>query len=364
MIFVFWISTVFLAYTYFGYPLLVLLWPGKRGWKRAPFLPRISFVIAVRNEESRIGAKVEHLLSLPYPPELREIIVASDGSTDGTPARMAELAHSNEIHAVVSPSHRGKAHAVNLGVAAATGEIIVFNDARQELSPDALSLLLENFADPRVGCVTGLQSTLYWKFERWLRARESRLGCCIGATGAFYAIRRDLFQPLPQGLLLDDVYTPLAIALRGFRVVHDPRALLWDVEAATEVHEFRRKVRTLTGNYQLLRFLPGLLLPSRLGFQFFSHKTARLLAPLFLALLLISASLLPGVFYRSAAVAQYAFYLAAVAGAVLPRAPRLLRIPSAFLLLNAAACAAFLNFVRGKTDVWNNETAFHTGPEL
>jgi biofilm PGA synthesis N-glycosyltransferase PgaC len=361
--FLFWFSAAFVLYTYFGYPLLVLLWPRKRGWKRAPFRPRVSFVVAVRNEESRIEAKVQHLLSLPYPRELCEIVVISDGSNDRTPEILECLASRGDIRAITYPEHRGKAHALNLGVAAASGEIVVFNDARQKLAPDALPTLLENFADPAVGCVTGelhfvtdgapsLQSTLYWKFERWLRRHESRLGACMGATGAFYGIRRSLFRPLPEGLLLDDVFTPLHIALRGQLVIHDSRAIVWDSEAASEIYEFRRKVRTLTGNYQLLVFLPRLLLPNRLGFQFFSHKTTRLLAPLFLALCLISSALLPGAFYRAAALAQAVFYGVAALGAISPRLPGPLRIPHAFVVLNAAAVAALLNFLRGKTNVW------------
>ena len=134
MIFLFWFSAAFVLYTYFGYPLLVLLWPRKCRWKRAPFQPRVSFVVAVRNEDPRIEAKVRHLLSLPYPRELCEIVVISDGSTDRTPEILERLASRGDIRAITYPEHRGKAHALNLGVAAASGEIVVFNDARQKLA--------------------------------------------------------------------------------------------------------------------------------------------------------------------------------------------------------------------------------------
>jgi len=358
-------AAAFVLYAYLGYPLVVRLWPGKRGWKRAPFVPSISFVVAVRNEETRIEAKVHHLLSLDYPAHLREIVVVSDGSTDGTPAVLERLQQRGEIRAFHYPEHRGKAHALNLALGVVSSEIVVFNDARQRLESKALPLLLENFADSEVGCASGelhfetehrpgLQSTLYWRFERWLRAAESRLGACMGATGAFYAIRRNLFRPLPPGLILDDVFIPLQIALQGFRVVHDPRAILWDTEAKSEGREFRRKVRTLTGNYQIMRELPRLLVPGKIGFQFFSHKSSRLVAPLFLILCLISAAFLPS-YFHFLFWAQCGFYAVAAMGWILPKIFRgPLAIPYAFTVLNAAALVALWNFLRGNQKVWNN----------
>jgi cellulose synthase/poly-beta-1,6-N-acetylglucosamine synthase-like glycosyltransferase len=365
MTYLFGFAAAFVMYAYLGYPLVILLWVGKRGWKQAPFFPSISIVIAVCNEAARIESKIQHLLSLPYPAELREIIVVSDGSSDGTPPVLESCERRGEIRALHYPEHRGKAYALNLGVGAASGEIVVFNDARQRLEPDAVPLLLENFADPEIGCASGelhfdtertpgLQSTLYWKFERWLRAQESRLGVCVGATGAFYAIRRSLFRPLPEGLILDDVFTPLQIALQGFRVVHDPRAIMWDVEAKSEKREFQRKVRTLTGNYQIMRELPRLLAPGKIGFQFFSHKSSRLLAPLFLILCLVSSAFLPG-YFRLFFWAQCAFYGMAALGGLQPRIFRgILGIPYAFTVLNAAAVAALWNFLRRNTKVWTS----------
>jgi cellulose synthase/poly-beta-1,6-N-acetylglucosamine synthase-like glycosyltransferase len=251
-------------------------------------------------------------------------------------------------------------------VSHATGEIIIFTDTRQRLEPGAVEKLLENFADCNVGCVSGelhfetegtpgLKATMYWKYERWLRHEESRIGCCMGATGAFYAIRRTLFRPLPDGLILDDVFTPLQIALQGYRVIHDARAVVWDVEAKDETQEFRRKVRTLMGNYQLLKYLPGLLRPGKIGFQFFSHKTIRLLAPLFLVTAFVSNWFLQGAFYRAALVAQCAFYLAAALGPLVPRGwPQVMGIPRAFVVLNSAALLAMINYFRGKSAVWKN----------
>jgi hypothetical protein len=176
----------------------------------------------------------------------------------------------------------------------------------------------------------------------------------MGATGAFYAIRRECFHPLPQGLILDDVFTPLQIALQGYRVIHDPQAVLYDHEAATEKHEFRRKVRTLSGNYQLLRYLPGLLRPRFIGFQFVSHKLLRLLVPVLLLLCLVSSFLAEGVIYRIAFLGQVACYAAAIFGIVRgERSPGWAALPAGVVVLNYAALVAMFHFLRGKDATWS-----------
>jgi biofilm PGA synthesis N-glycosyltransferase PgaC len=360
----FWISVAVVFYAYFGYPLLVLAWPRKRPIARRPLTPKVSFVIAARDEQDRIDGKIRHLLELPYPAELREVIVVSDGSTDQTAVRLQAWEGHSAVKTTHYNEHRGKACALELGVSQAKGDILVFTDVRQRLASGALERLLENFADPEVGCASGelrfstesrpgLKTTLYWMYERWLRRQESLIGSSVGATGAFYAIRRELFEPLPEGLLLDDVYTPLRLALSGWRVVHEPRAVVYDEEAAGERQEFERKVRTLTGNYQLLRCLPGLWSFRTVSLQFFSHKLMRLVVPVFLVVGAVSNGFLTGPFYRAALVAQAVFYGAAVLGAALPKtAPRFVGIPHAFVLLNGAALVATVNFLLGRTPAW------------
>jgi cellulose synthase/poly-beta-1,6-N-acetylglucosamine synthase-like glycosyltransferase len=361
----FWLSLTMVFYAYAGYPLLLLLWPFKKKTVRSPVEPPISVLIAVRNEARVIAEKVRHLQEMDYPDRLRQVIVVSDGSTDDTLETLSALPFDPQLTVLHYNLPMGKAYALNLAAAKATGDILVFNDARQKLAPGAVRALLSNFADPAVGCASGelrfytegqpgRKATLYWKFERWLRAQESLLGCCIGATGAFYAIRRECFQPLPEGLILDDVFTPLQIALRGYRVIHDPQAVVFDHEAPTEQHEFRRKVRTLSGNYQLLRYLPGLFGFRLIGFQFFSHKFVRLLVPLFLLLCLVSSLLAGGWFYRMAFFAQLACYGVAIFGMLLgTRAPAWAAAPAGVVVLNSAALVAMLNFFRGKTVTWN-----------
>src|SRR5262249_30716658 len=193
----------------------------------------------------------------------------------------------------------GKAACLTAGCAAATGEVLVFADVRQTWAPDALLLLLENFADPEVGAVTGdlvLERSpgvlagvgAYWSFEKWLRRQESRVWSMVGATGAISAVRRDLFPGVPAGTILDDVYWPLRVAMGGRRVVMEPRAHAYDRLPPHAGAEFRRKVRTLSGNLQLMTLLPSALLPWRnpVWLSLMSHKLLRLLVPwLLLALL-------------------------------------------------------------------------------
>ena len=365
MAILFWVSLFLIGYAYAGYPLLLLVWPWKKNTLRSPMEPRISVLIAARNEGRVIGEKISHLREVDYPASLRETIVVSDGSTDDTVEVLSAWQSDPDIRILHYVEPRGKAYALNLGAAQATGEILVFNDARQRLAPDAIRQLLSNFADPSVGCASGelhfytegqsdRKATLYWKFERWLRAQESLVGSCIGATGAFYAIRRQCFRPMPEGLILDDVFTPLQIALQGYRVIHDPEAVLFDREAATEKQEFRRKVRTLSGNYQLLRKLPGLLSFRFISFQFLSHKLLRLLVPLLLLACLLSSAFAEGFFYRLAFYAQVACYAAAIYGVLRgPRAPAWAALPASLVVLNSAALVAMLYFFRGKDANWS-----------
>ena len=256
----------------------------------------------------------------------------------------------------------GWASALNAGCAAARHGILVFADARQRWDPQALDLLLENFADPQVGAVSGdlvLEADsgvlagigLYWRYEKWLRKQESRVHSTVGVTGAISAVRRQLFQPVPDGTILDDVYWPLTVAMSGFRVIHDERARAHDRLPDRTADEFRRKLRTLSGNFQLLMRLPAALLPWRnpVWIQFVSHKVLRLVVPWMLAAMLISSVLLEGTVYRLAFCTQSLFYLVGLAGvwagARLPF--RLVSAAASFLVLNAAAWLAFWVWASG-----------------
>jgi poly-beta-1,6-N-acetyl-D-glucosamine synthase len=203
---------------------------------------------------------------------------------------------------------------------------------------------------------------LYWKYEKWIRKNESWFNSAIGATGAIYAIRKSLWRPLPQMTILDDVYTPMQIALTGHRVVFEENARAYDQAANSAQREFARKVRTLTGNYQLCQLMPRLLMPtSALLFQFHSHKLMRLAAPIFMLLLLavniamIALSGETALLYSAALASQFSFYACVAAGAYLlkrQRKVRLLNFAYVFSVMNAAALVGLIYFITGKRDVW------------
>jgi biofilm PGA synthesis N-glycosyltransferase PgaC len=364
---VFWFCTGMVVYTYLGY--VVLLWLEVRFRNRpvleAKITPTVSVVIAAHNEQNNLPAKLENLRLMEYPQDRLQVIVASDGSTD----RTADIlrAHRSTVDSVILEIANGKASAINQAIKHATGEILVFMDARQQVALDAISNLVSCFADPDVGAVSGellliadeSQSSdalgVYWKIEKAIRKLESASGSVVGVTGAIYAIRRDLYTAIPSGTILDDVFVPMHVARQGKRVVFQAAALAYDKLSPAKGKEFSRKVRTLTGNYQLLRLAPWMLSFSNpLLFRLVSHKLLRLVVPFFLLLMFVSSAAEPGFFYRIAFWAQVAMYLAAILGAASPSAKRFKPVSVAytFVMLNVAAAAAFLNFVAGRYKVW------------
>lgn len=368
---IFWGACITLAYTYFGYGLW--LWIRCRWHPRPirlqPHLPFVSIVMVVRNEAAVLGAKLNNLLELNYPADRTEILVVSDGSTDDTNRILLAKAEASPVRVLLNPAARGKAAALNDAIDTAQGDVVVFTDARQQIERDAIRILIENFADPEVGCASGelmlgdpdsgeraTGMGLYWKFEKWIREMESASGSVIGATGALYAVRRDLLTALPPETILDDLYVPMHVLKRGSRVVFDARAHVWDVPDLGRSREFSRKVRTLSGNYQLLQLAPWLLQranPAR--FEFASHKLLRLAAPFALATALVSSLFISGTIYRVALAAQLGFYaLSTLTFLGAKRGPlaRTADAASTFVLLNLAAVVAFANFVTGRKAAW------------
>ncbi len=336
---VFWTALALVAYVYLGYPLLLAAWsrlaprpvrrrvPAPGGWE-----PAVSLVIAAHNERGTIEQKIENCLALDYPPDKLQVVVSLDAPSDGTERVAREsLRRHPALTLVESTRHDGKAAALDRAVAAARGEVVVFCDARQEVAPDAVRELVANLADPEVGAVTGELVLLdgrdrpaadgvglYWRYEKAMRAMESRIHSTVGATGALYAVRRELYAPLPRRAILDDVIVPMRAVLAGRRTVYEPRARAYDRVCPPEV-EFRRKVRTLAGNFQLLGLMPELLQPWRnpVFLQFVSHKLGRLLVPHLLIVLLVSnALLLDRGLYLVLFAGQCGWYLLAAAGAM------------------------------------------------
>ncbi len=366
----FWLSLLFIVLAYVGYPVWLYFRARfrPRPVRRGCIFPRVTIVLAVRNEEKNLPAKLQNLAALNYPAERVEVIVVSDGSTDDTNHILAGWRSRHRL-AVILPEHRGKDVALNRGVAEAHGEIVVFTDARQIIAPEALENLVGNFADPSIGCVSGElviaeRSTttssqgvgLYWRVEKKMRHWEALAGSTIGATGAFYAVRRNLVAALPEGTILDDVYIPLQVVQQGFRVVFEPRAIATDDLASGPGKEFQRKVRTLTGNYQLLRLSPWLVTSANpVRFEFVCHKLLRLAMPFALAGLFVASLVLKEAPYRIFLAFQ--LILAGLAAIAMLRPKlgilsRLADVSLTFLVLNTAAAVAFIYFVLGKKQIW------------
>jgi poly-beta-1,6-N-acetyl-D-glucosamine synthase len=344
---VFWGAFGVVLYVYAGYPLVLAVWArmATRQPSAGDHLPPVSLVMAARNEAARLPGRIENLLALDYPADLLEIIVVSDGSTDGTARVVAPytaaaprpgLGAAARVRLIETGPH-GKAAALNAGVAAARHGTILFADARQRFARDAVRHLVANFADPAVGAVSGElvldceagasassasdSVGAYWRYEKWLRAQESAIDSMLGATGAIYAMRRACWRPLPEDTILDDVLAPMRAVLAGWRVVFEPRARAFDVTAPDVVAESRRKTRTLAGNYQVLALEPSLLVPgrNRVWLQYVSHKLGRLAVPWALLVLLVAGMTLAvsSTLYLVLTAVQLAFYGLAGYGAFL-----------------------------------------------
>jgi poly-beta-1,6-N-acetyl-D-glucosamine synthase len=367
----FWAAACLVFYTYMGYAAWLWLrahlrpWPVLRG---APDEPDISIVMVVRNEEQWLQGKLQNLLSIDYPAEC-QIVVVSDGSTDRTDNILRTYAGNPRVQVLMKQLPAGKAAGLNDAIGLAAGEIVVLTDARQKFEPGAVRVLIENFADPQVGCVSGALMLgdpdsgeagkgmgLYWQIEKKIRELESASDSVVGATGAIYAVRRELLTEVPEGTILDDLYIPMQVVRRGKRVVFEPGARAWDSPDLGAEREFARKVRTLSGNYQLLQLAPWLLTGENpLLFEFISHKLLRLVVPFALALLFLSSMFLGGLFYRAVFVLQALFYgLSLLAGLRVNRGPLAPASDAAltFVVLNAAAAVAFANFLTGRKAIW------------
>ncbi len=358
-----------LIYTYAGYPLFAALWAraAPRAFKeRDDFEPTVSVCLAVHNGAEHLARKLESLRGLEYPPEKLEILVCSDGSSDATERIARDLAAGDaRIRVLSNPTRLGKPAALNRMRLAAGGDVLLMTDVRQTLAPNALRALLRRLADPNVGCVSGslvlvgeTGASAYWRYERFIRGSEARVGGMVGVTGSLYAMRRADLSELPGDVLLDDMFIPLRIALSRKCIVLCAEAEAYD-QAYDDEREFSRKVRTLAGNYQLVAKLPSLLVPGRspVWFQLISHKLLRLVCPWALVVALVTSMalafdvLLPPTelaFFRLLALGQAAFYGLAALGA---RAGRVGSLARTFVILNAAALVGLWRFALKKQAV-------------
>lgn len=334
-------------------------------------LPPVTLLIAAYNEARVIEAKLRNSLALDYPRAKLEIMVVSDGSSDATPETVASFA-AQEVRSLFEPPRRGKTAALNRGVAAASGDIVVFSDANNDFDQDAIRLLVRHFKDATVGGVSGAKKIyadsdreaavgdgLYWRYESALKHAESRLGSITAADGEIFAIRRNLFRPIDPALINDDAAITIDLIRSGYRVLYEPDAHSFEHASIHMEDDFHVKVRMVAGGFQtLFHYWRFLMLPRGwFAFAFLSHKVLRWLMPLFLmAFAIASLSLYERGLGQLAITAQLLFYGLAVTGWRQRRTgalPNYLYIPLYFCTMNLAALLGLIRFLSGRqTTLW------------
>lgn len=369
MAWVFWLSVVGVLYPYLGYPLLLWALTASRGRRDERIgtadMPSVSMIVPVHNEEGAIERKIVNTAALTYPTDRLQVVFVSDGSTDGT----VDIIRANATAAMELVELRergGKAAALNAGLERAAHEILVFSDASIELESGAIEKIVEQFADPRIGCVSGEDriadsggEAWYGRYELWLRRLESQLQSIVGASGSFYAQRRALCARFSEGMA-PDFLSVLRTVEQGYRAVSEPAAVGVMTSVKDPRREFDRKVRTFIRGMTTLFAHGGVLNPLRFGwfsFALWSHKLMRWTVPLFLLSTLASSlALWESGIYRAACVAQFVFYTLALAALLRVGGIQrtfLAKIALYFSTVNAAIVAAWFQYLRGvRQEVW------------
>ncbi|MCA9055784.1 MAG: glycosyltransferase [Planctomycetaceae bacterium] len=364
-----WLSIAGLAYIYAGYPLLVGLL-GKlrrRTVTREPWVGTLSVVIAGYNEAKRLTAKLDSVFASTIADRIVEVLIGSDGSDDDTREVLARYGDPR-VRLVHFDMRRGKPAVLNDLVPQCQGETVILTDARQQLDSEGVARLCARFSDPTVGVVSGelmfrcsADDTAaakgmgaYWTYEELIRKSEASFRSVPGATGAFYAIRRQLFRAVPENTLLDDVVIPMQAVEQGYRCVLEDGAIAWDAPSQSTRQESIRKRRTIAGCAQLIVNQPRWLLPWRnpIWWEFISHKLLRLVSPLLLVIALsANVALATTPVYRALLIAQIAFYGAALLAWGLSQIGRrlpLLGTVLMFVSLNVTTVLALWDAIRGR----------------
>lgn len=358
----------FLLYVYILYPRLVKVLAARFGKPvmRGPALYRVTVVVTAYNEERCIRAKLDNLAALNYPPELCDILVVSDGSSDAT-EQIAASYGSRRVGVLRVEGRRGKTACQNAAAAAATGEIIVFTDATTRVHTGALRALVANFTDPNVGCVggrleyvtdvdnaTGSGGEAYWSYEMQLRAGESSLGSLIGVSGCLYAVRKSAYRPLdPQ--LISDFVIAMKMREQNLRTVLEPHAVCFEKTLQSGSHELKMRVRVVIRSLNALVCEREFLNPIKYGWfawQLWSHKVLRYASPLlWLGALSANIVLAGQTPYLILLATQSAIIGAGLAGYMLQGRGRnlgLLSRPYYLLLTNVASLIATLRYLSGE----------------
>lgn len=374
----FWLSMAVLLYTYLGYGVLVYLLAKLKQRKGPPEilpddqLPAVTVVIAAYNEARYIEEKINNTFSLDYPPDKLRLLVVTDGSDDGTPEIVARHKRVTHMHL---PERRGKIHAVNRVMQAVETPIVVFSDANTTLNRMAIKNLVRHYQDEAVGGVAGEKRIatkaadnasgagegLYWKYESFLKKKDSQLYAVMGAAGELFSVRTALFEEPPVNMIIEDFYMSLRIVSKGYRFIYEPDAYATETASATIADEWKRKVRISAGGFQAIAKLWPLLNPFKHGivtFQYVSHRVLRwTLAPLSLVIMFLTSIFLAAqgsVLYLGLLGCQLLFYSIALTGYLLRDRRVTIKgffVPFYFAVMNLSVFAGFVRYVKGKQSV-------------
>jgi len=378
---VFWSAWILILYTYVVFPVLLAAFARfKRRYSGEPAasgteLPRVAMVVAAFNEAHVLAGKLENTWELDYPSDRFQILIGSDGSDDGTEGILSDC-HDPRLRKFLYQKRRGKISVLNSVMAEVNADIVVMSDANTMFAPDSLRKLIAHFADPKVGCVSGelrLEQEggvsgegLYWKYESWIKRNESRLGFLIGCNGGIFAIRRELYEPLPASTIVEDFVLSMRILERGYRVHFEPAARAVEPPCVSSKAEMVRKIRIGAGGFQALSLTRSLLHP-RFGFRafaFWGHKVLRWLVPVFLGVAIASNVLLIGMpVYPVLLAAQLAGACIAYWAYRSSTTPRWTRPISYFYLMNFALLCGLVRYLKGTQRVtWDRATPASTPP--
>ena len=369
MEFLFWSSIIFIAYTYFGYPLLLkaISLFGDKEVQKANIRPFVTLIITVHNEEERITGKLENTLSLNYPKDKLQIMVASDFSTDNT-HNIVKTFKSKGITLIRSPERKGKEYTQKLAVEQAKGDILVFSDVATILEEDALENIVSNFNDPTVACVssedriisddgTVTGENFYVRYEMFLRRLESKVNSLVGLSGSFFAARREVCQNWAEDLQ-SDFNTLLNSIKMGLRGISDPESIGYYKNVRSEGQEFNRKIRTVLRGISVFMSNKETLNPFKYGLfslQILSHKLFRWLIPFALISAFLTNSFLAcQSFYASLFMLQITFYtlaIIAIKNKVLS-SKKIFKIPFFFTIMNLSILLAWLKYAKREKAVF------------
>lgn len=368
---IFWLLVGVVVYAYFGYALLVLLLSRRKKYfgAGADFHPSVTIVIPSFNEAGVLAGKVQNTLTLSYPKEKFNVVFVTDGSTDDS---LAILSRYPDLKVIHRNEREGKAMAINRAMDTVTSEIVVFTDANTFLNTDCLLKIIPHFNDPKTGGVAGEKKLLqrsgmgqaegwYWRYESFMKTMDARFYSVVGAAGELFAIRRELFSPLPADTLLDDFQLSLNICLNGYKLDYEPGAFATEAPSDSLQVEKQRKTRIAAGAFQTVSRLSfqKLFRYPAFAFQFISRRWLRwVVCPAAILLVFFINALLafshPSAVYSILFMLQLVFYFLALAGWMLMKKNRsfvLTTIPFYFLFMNFCMLAGWMRFVKGKETV-------------